>query len=246
MSWGRIDDRLDDHPKFAGITLPAAGLWLLCQPQALRRGDGLVPDGIPQRFAGVMASDAIAELVTRGLWETVDLGWRYHDFHDYSSLREKRAEAGRQGAAARWQTHGKPIANDASRGGTPVPEPEPVLTPLANARGALAEFEGDFVGFYVDACRDAGAAAVSDRDKGRVGKAAKTLKAAGHDDEAIAAGIRELARRNESPAILDRIVGDVERVRAGTPIGRVRPPAVVVPAENPHDARIRAIREGRA
>lgn len=255
MSWGRVDDGLDDNPKFAGIPLAAAGLWLMCLPQALRRSDGFVPSGMPQRFAGADAASLASELVDRNLWELADRGgWRYHDFQEYSSLREKRSEAGAKGAAARWQNNGKTMATDASRGGTPVPVPVPEeLTPLANARGArrspsveIANQNAGFVGAYVDACRDAGAAAVSDRDKGRVGKAAKALKEAGHDDEAIVAGIRELARRNESPAILDRIVGDVERIRAGTPIGRIRPPAVVVPTENPHDARARAVREGRA
>ncbi len=241
------------------MDLAAAGLWLFCQPQALRRGDGFVPKGVPLRFAQGRGSHApsrlISILVERGLWEVVEGGWLYHDFDEYSGLREKRSEAGKQGAAARWQTHGKPMANDASRGGSPEPEPEPVLTPLANARGARggvsAEIDvlrngGGFVGAFVDSCRAVGAAAVSESMKGRVGKAAKALSAAGHDDEAILAGIRELARRNESPGRLENIVGDVERVRAGTPIGRIRPPAVVIPSENPHDARARAVREGRA
>ncbi len=130
MSWGRIDDRLDDSPKFAGIDPAAAGLWLLCQPQALRRGDGFVPQGVPHRFIKRGASRMITSLVGRGLWDEVDGGWLYHDFNDYSKLHGKRSDAGSKGAATRWQTHGKRMAKDASRDGL-SPEPEPV--PIAKA-----------------------------------------------------------------------------------------------------------------
>ena len=131
MSWGKIDDRLDDSPKFAGIDPAAAGLWLLCQPQALRRGDGFVPEGVPTRFAQGRGSHAasvlVAILVERGLWDIVDGGWVYHDFAEYQKLSGKRSEAGSKGAATRWQRDGKPMAKDASRDGlTPIPEPVPI------------------------------------------------------------------------------------------------------------------------
>lgn len=130
MTWGRIDDRLDDSPKFAGIDPCAAGLWLLCQPQALRRGDGFVPQGVPQRFVGRAAARIVKILTSRGLWDEVDGGWVYHDFAVYSKLHGKRSDAGSKGAASRWQTDGKPIAKNASRDGL-SPEPEPV--PIAKA-----------------------------------------------------------------------------------------------------------------
>jgi hypothetical protein len=125
MSWGRLDDRLDDNPKFAGIDPAAAGLWLLCQPQALRRGDGFVPEGVPQRFIKRNATRIVAVLVVRGLWDEVDGGWVYHDFETYSKLRDTRSEAGSKGAKARWQNDGKPMANHASRDGSPEPVPVP-------------------------------------------------------------------------------------------------------------------------
>jgi hypothetical protein len=126
MSWGRIDDRLDDSPKFAGISLEAAGLWLLCQPQALRRGDGLIPLGVPERFAGADAERLIGVLVKRCLLDPVEAGWLYHDFEAYQKLSVIRSQAGSNGAANRWQVDGKPMAKDASRAGArrePVPEP---------------------------------------------------------------------------------------------------------------------------
>ena len=140
-SWGRLDDTFDDNPKFVGIDLAAAGLWLMCQPQALRRGDGFVPEGVPLRFAQGRGSHApsrlIAVLVQRGLWDVVEGGWLYHDFGSYSKLREKRSDAGSKGATARWQRDGKPMANDASRDGSPVPEPVPVPK-VANATSPVA------------------------------------------------------------------------------------------------------------
>jgi hypothetical protein len=134
VSWGRIDDTLDDSPKFAGIDPAAAGLWLLCQPQALRRGDGFVPEGVPTRFAQGRGSHAasvlIGVLVARGLWDEVPGGWVYHDFGDYSKLRDKRADAGSKGAATRWQRDGKSRAKDASRDGKVDPVPLPVPLPV--------------------------------------------------------------------------------------------------------------------
>lgn len=95
---------------------------------------------------------------------------------------------------------------------------------------------------YVDACVEFGAVA-GPRIKGRVGKEAVRLLRDGHGYQHLRLAVRELARRNAPPATLEYIVGDVERVASGVPTGRARPAPV---SENPVDARLRAIREGRA
>jgi hypothetical protein len=68
--------------------------------------------GVGRRGARRVPADAqeIAEqLVELGLWAAVAGGWRVHDFLDFNpsraeveAEREKKREAGRAGAAARW------------------------------------------------------------------------------------------------------------------------------------------------
>jgi hypothetical protein len=122
-----------------------------------------------------------------------------------------------------------------------VPSEQLVSVVTVNRDGRI-----DLVGAYVDACRAAGATVVTPSMRGRVGKAATALRDAGAGDDVLVAALAELARRNESPTQLASILGDVERARAGTPMGRIIPARLVVPTENPQDARIRAIREHRA
>jgi hypothetical protein len=109
----------------------------------------------------------------------------------------------------------------------------------------------DLVGAYVDACRDAGAEPVPNMPA-RVGAALKRIRAGGaHDDANLLVAVRELARRNEPPYRLAWILGDVERVAAGTPIGRVLPPTVrpsrfAMSAARVEEARRREQEERRA
>lgn len=116
-----------------------------------------------------------------------------------------------------------------------------VLAPAPTVRGDNAAGQ-QLVSDYADACTELGVVAGA-RVKGRVGKEAARLIHDGHTYEHLRVAVRELARRNASPALLELIVGDVERVANGVPIGRAIAAAVT---ENPVDARLRAIREGRA
>ena len=132
--------------------------------------------------------------------------------------------------------------------------PPRVSTPTTNVVVAPADVDSpnqpvligtvaqQLVADYADACTELGAVAGA-RVKGRVGKEALRLIHDGHAYEHLRTAVRELARRNASPSQLEYIVGDVERVANGVPMGRARPATI---AENPVDARLRAIREGRA
>lgn len=240
MSWGRIDDRLDDSPKFAGIDPAAAGLWLLCQPQALRRSDGFVPQGVPERFTGRASKRLIAILVARGLWDETEGGWIYHDFDEYSKLHGKRAQAGSKGAKSRWQTDGKPMANDASRDGK-SPEPVPVNSvSLRSTERTVGN--GSWVGVYVDACRELGVSGGTERIRARVGMEAKRLEGI-YGREVIGVALKDLARRGATPSLLENIAQDADRAMNGVQAGRIFPAALRV---NSHDARMQAIREGIA
>lgn len=137
MTWTRIDDQLHAHPKVqhAWHAEPAAlGLHLL----ALSHAGCYLTDGhVSETFVRThLASPArrrraIGALVGAGLWEARPDGWQIHDFLHFNEARDDvlarreeisqvRADAGRKGAASRWQTDGKPMA------------PAPALNPTPN------------------------------------------------------------------------------------------------------------------
>lgn len=118
MSWARIDDAFDDHPKVLAVLEheqggAAIGLWLLCLTWAhrntLRRDKtpGLISASLPRRYLGPGARELAALLVKEGLWEPLadGDGWMIHDFDRYlpaPKTSQARSEAGRRGAASRW------------------------------------------------------------------------------------------------------------------------------------------------
>lgn len=144
MPYGLISDDLYDHPKFVCLQLDAVGLWTLGLSYCCRHlTDGFIPAPMVDRLAaGSRRKPATlaADLVAQGLWEAAEGGWLIHDYHHHNrsgadvreqrrEVSEKRAAAGRKGAAARWGRDGKPMANgmaNASQTDDPVPVPVPV------------------------------------------------------------------------------------------------------------------------
>jgi hypothetical protein len=160
MSWLRVDDGFAGHNKVAPLSDAALRLWLLAscwsrQAQNLKH-EGRIPEGLlvaigqnrwPLSKAKKLAQELVdargGGLYENGLWLAVDGGWQIHDWHWYGivtsdddSLAAKRSEAGRRGAASRWQTDGKPdgkppishVANDAIASGNAMP-PNPIPNP---------------------------------------------------------------------------------------------------------------------
>lgn len=121
---------MDEHPKIIGLS-DAAFRALFEGTFYARRmlSDGFLDERVVLRRWG---ADVAAELASndpeRPSWVRVDgvrPGWRIHDFEKHHPLRAeieakradvstKRAEAGRKGAAKRWQANGKGMANDSS------------------------------------------------------------------------------------------------------------------------------------
>lgn len=152
MSWARVDDGFDDHPKVVALldeddqtnAAVAIGLWTLCLTWAHRntrkRGQtpGLLPAGLPRRFIGPVGKDAARLLVAHGLWEPQDDGgWIIHDFGDYlptDETRNARAEAGRKGAEKRWAAKRQDgMANSHDSDGTlPSVSHDVATSPIAN------------------------------------------------------------------------------------------------------------------
>lgn len=101
MPWGRLDDSLYDHPKLDALgkhRLAGVGLNTLAMSWSNRYlTDGFVPRERVLRLGGTYnLADA---LVTAGLWEKVEGGFRIHDFLDYNDSRDdvrRGREAGRE------------------------------------------------------------------------------------------------------------------------------------------------------
>lgn len=147
MGWARLDDGFYDHPKVVGLSLDAIGLYALALTWAHRHmgaagAVGFVPVAQVTRLAGSRAKRTAAALVESGLWEVSAGGWLIHDFEDYlpagrhpqtaSEVSKARSEAGRKGAAKRWQSDSnlppdewQVAITDEWQIDAPEPEPEP-------------------------------------------------------------------------------------------------------------------------
>lgn len=111
MTWARIDDGFRDHPRFLDMSSAAVGLWASSLAYCNKHStDGHVPVRALAKLAPIETPKAraamVAELLGRGAWEPAqDGGYLVHDFLDWNDSKaevQKRREAGRRGAAARW------------------------------------------------------------------------------------------------------------------------------------------------
>lgn len=107
MPWFKVDDGFWSHPKCLALPAPSLALWVRAGSwSAQQMTDGVVPrTALP--MLGAKPKDA-AVLVDVGLWETTDVGWRFHDWDAYqptrAQIREEReatAERVRQWRARR-------------------------------------------------------------------------------------------------------------------------------------------------
>lgn len=88
MPWFKVDDSFYGHPKRAGVSLSALGLWTLAGCWAAQQlSDGFVPRNVLPLLGG-RARDA-DELVTAHLWDVKDDGWQFHDWAEYQPSRVK-------------------------------------------------------------------------------------------------------------------------------------------------------------
>lgn len=134
----KTDDRLfapfpiemDEHPKI--MPLSDAAFRALFEATFYSRrmlSDGFLDERVVlKRWGRVVADELSANDPERPSWVRVEApkpGWRIHDFEKHHPLRadveekrartsEVRSESGRKGAAKRWQTDSKTVANDSS------------------------------------------------------------------------------------------------------------------------------------
>lgn len=151
MSWAKLDDRYDDHPKVrrAWREHPATvGVHAMAITHSARYGtDGLVAaawlrDLMPH---WAQRKKVLAILVSAGLFDAVgDGSYRVHDFLDYNPSRLSRAKlssAAREAALVRWSAErtanrtapndadGKRLLSETQCPSRPDPTHKPPLTP---------------------------------------------------------------------------------------------------------------------
>lgn len=155
------DDRLfapfpiemDEHPKIIGLSDAAFRAIFEATFYSRRMlSDGFLDERVVMKRWGKEVADELSSNdPERPSWVRVDHGWRIHDFEKHHPLKaeidakraglsEIRSQAGRKGAASRWQTGGKPVANDGSE-----TETETETNRTTNVQAAL---ERDFDEFW--------------------------------------------------------------------------------------------------
>ena len=126
MTWFRIDDGFNDHPKVDALedgpcADAAESLWLRAGVWSAKHlTDGFIPVGRAKRLA--RNRKAPAELVRVGLWEAVDGGYQYHDWPDHQPTKED-VEAKRSlenARKARWRKGKSRKVSRVDTGGTDV------------------------------------------------------------------------------------------------------------------------------
>jgi hypothetical protein len=180
--WFKVDDMFWAHPKTIGLAPDAITLWLRAGCWSVQHlTDGFIPthavrmltstdavfemadsDGYEMVQAMLVPAEA---LCSSGLWKEVPGGYQFHDWGHYqpsgadvkrarAAKSAVRAEAGRRGAASRWQSDGKV---DGKRDGKPMrshrqtdgPEPEPEPEEGSRTLARLgAERDSDFAAFW--------------------------------------------------------------------------------------------------
>lgn len=131
MAWFKVDDKLPTHPKALAAGLKSMGLWAMCGAWAMsQETDGFIPRSAVTMLGGTR-NDA-ARLVTAGLWDVAEDGWRFHDWAEYqptaSSLRAKR-DANKE-RMSRARSHSVRVHN-ANSAPNPIPIPIPLdITPV--------------------------------------------------------------------------------------------------------------------
>jgi hypothetical protein len=129
VSWVRVDDGFTEHPKVIGLSDAAFRLHIhgMCY-SARQLTDGLIPS---QWLRGTgRKPKAVLELVSAGLWDEIEGGYRIHDYLEYQVSRDQVLYK-RNEAAARMQkvraNNGEVRANNATGSREPASTPSPPL-----------------------------------------------------------------------------------------------------------------------
>lgn len=142
--WGKVYGDLWSHPKFITLEPRAGFLWL----KALSYSKAMSTYGVIGRQLlpiFVATEDDAQILVDAGLWIETAAGWRFHDWDDYQTSRERdekvsraRSEAGKKGGRPRRQY--SPVTSSDKQPETNLPSKQEA-TAKQDASNAKAELE---------------------------------------------------------------------------------------------------------
>ena len=120
-TWIRLSDRMGEHPKT--LQVPRAHRWALIELLGYcsrNLTDGFVPREMMLRL---IDSDELASLMFAGFIKKCSGGYVFHDYLDWQESREsvekrsaERSQAGKRGAAKRWQSDGNHHGNSHAHG----------------------------------------------------------------------------------------------------------------------------------
>lgn len=100
MPWFKVDDNLAFHGKTVAAGNAALGLWVRAGSwSAQTLTEGFVPEHMIAAFGGTKSAGS---LLSCGLWDRVDGGYQFHDWHEYQPSRES-VENERRAAKDRQQ-----------------------------------------------------------------------------------------------------------------------------------------------
>lgn len=96
MTWVRIDDHFDEHPKIAALSDAAVAVFVAGLAYCNRNlTDGFIPSAIglgKLRFCDGNPIPVLRELEASGMFEECEGGWHIHDYLDYQPTREQVLE----------------------------------------------------------------------------------------------------------------------------------------------------------
>ncbi len=120
MTWFKLDDQFDDHPKFVGLPDSALAVWVRGLAYCSRHGtDGYISWQVAGKLvAGGRRTRVIQYLLDRAIWEPVEGGYQVHDYTDHqrskAEIERIRAEA-RERKARRVRANSQRTSRDGSR-----------------------------------------------------------------------------------------------------------------------------------
>lgn len=159
MAWVRLDDRFDENPKLQLVGPVGLACWV-CGLAYCNRNltDGFIPWGVARKLVSVQflgpgsgrvwetnltsgvgglggqetVSETLGMLVSAGLWDECDGGYKVHDYHEYQPSRERvlreRDRNKRRQKGFRDHRGRNAVSNAVSNGGVTA-APYPVSVP---------------------------------------------------------------------------------------------------------------------
>lgn len=157
MTWAKLDDSVDLHPKFLELSFAARGVWMTALAWSSR---SLTEGRLPRKLAASLEfpADIVQELVDRGLWDVTAEGWQVHNYTDYNptkaevmtvrakgKVRAAKHYAAKRGAR-RWDSSPEESAQKGAKNTCVlhVPVPVPVNSSLSSTNLLNSESSSHF------------------------------------------------------------------------------------------------------